>query len=68
VNSFIKKPFLHGPGRHPFCNLSGSGGFPSEITRWLRDLPAPSLKKRLFPFHLGLPCGSAVVFGSGRLK
>ena len=30
------------------------------------DLSALSHKKRLLPFHLSLPCGSAVVSGLGR--
>lgn len=67
VNSLIKKPCLHGPGRHPFRDLSRSGGFPPIIGRRVRwYFSAPSLNERFLPFHLGLPCGSAVVSGYGR--
>ena len=31
VNSLIKKPFLHWPGCHLFCEMSGSGGSASII-------------------------------------
>jgi hypothetical protein len=69
VNSLIQKQCLHGPGCHPFRYLSGSRGFPSIIGRRLeRYLSAPSPKKRLLPFHFGLPCGSAVVYGFGRSR
>jgi hypothetical protein len=52
VNSFVKKPRLHGPGCHPFCDLSGSSGFPPIIgCRLQRCLTAPSPKKRFLPFH-----------------
>jgi hypothetical protein len=45
MSSFIKKPFLHGLGCHPFCELSGSGGFPSKMVRRVRrHLSTPSLK------------------------
>jgi hypothetical protein len=44
-------------------------GFPSIIgCRLRRYLAAPSPKKCLLPFHCGLPCGSAVVSGSGRSR
>jgi hypothetical protein len=65
VDSLIEQPCLHGPGRHPFRDLSSSGGFASIIASWLRYFLVPSPKKRLFPFHFGLPCGSAVVPGCG---
>ena len=45
VSSFIEKPCLHGPGRHPFRDLSGSGGLPSIICRRLRYIFAPGPKK-----------------------
>jgi hypothetical protein len=67
VNSLFEKPCLDGLGCHPFRDLSGSRGFSSIIgCRLGQYLSAPSPKKRLLPFHFGLPCGSAVVFGSGR--
>ena len=53
VDSLIEQPCLHCPGRHPFRDLSGSGGFASIIASWLRYFLVPSPKKRLFPFHLG---------------
>ena len=53
VDSLIEQPCLHGSGRHPFRDLSGSGGFASIIARWLRYFFVPSPKKRLFPFHFG---------------
>jgi hypothetical protein len=60
VNSLIEKPCLHAPGCHPFCHLPGSGRFPTIIGCRLRPcLSAPCPKKRLLPFHLGLPGGSA---------
>jgi hypothetical protein len=31
VNSLIEKQCLHGPGCHPFRDLSGLSGFPSII-------------------------------------
>jgi hypothetical protein len=65
VDSLIEQPCLHGPGRHPFRDLSGSGGSASIIAGWLRYFFVPSPKKRLFPFQFGLPCGSAVVPGCG---
>jgi hypothetical protein len=59
VNSLIEKPCLHGPGCHPFRGLSGLSGFPSIIgCRLRRYFSAPSRKKRLLPFHFGLPYGS----------
>ena len=65
VNSLVEKQRLHGPGRHPFRGLSGLRGFPSIIgCRLRRYLAAPSPKKRLLPFHFGLP----VVTGFGRSR
>jgi hypothetical protein len=69
VNSLIEKPCLEDLGCHPFRDLSGSRGFPSIIGCRLGRYPsAPSPKKRLIPFHFCLPCGSAVVSGSGRSR
>jgi hypothetical protein len=69
MNSLIEKQCLHGLGCHPFCDLSGASGFPSIIgSRLGRYFAAPSPQKRLLPFHFGLPCGSAVVSGSGRSR
>jgi hypothetical protein len=54
VSGLLEQPCSHGLGRHPFCDLSGSGGLPSIIGRRLRRyLSAPSPDKRLFPFHFG---------------
>jgi hypothetical protein len=53
VDSLIEQPCLHCPGRHPFRDLSGSGGFASIIAGWLRYFFVPSPEKRLFPFHFG---------------
>ena len=56
VDSLIEKPCLHGPGRHLFRDLSGSGGFASIIGGRVRQyLSAPSPDKNLFPFHFGCP-------------
>jgi hypothetical protein len=67
VNGLVTKPCLHGPGRHPLRDLSGSGGLASIIGRRVRRyLSAPSPHKSLFPFHFCLPFGCAVVSGSGR--
>jgi hypothetical protein len=65
ANSLIEKPCLYGLGCHPFRDLADSGRSPSIIGRRLRRyLSAPSPKKRLLPFHVGLPW-SAVVSGFG---
>ena len=54
VNSLIEEPCFHRAGCRPFRYLSGSRGFPSIMSRYLRRcLPAPSPNKRLFPFHFG---------------
>jgi len=63
VNSLIKKPCLYGPGRHPFRDLSGSGGLASIMGRRLRYFSAPSPNQGLLPFHFGLPYGSAAASG-----
>jgi hypothetical protein len=69
MDSLIKKPCLHGPGCHPFRDSSGSRALPSKIgCRLRRCLSTPSPDKSLLPFHLGLPCGCAVVSGFGRFK
>ena len=69
MSSLIKKPRLHGSGRRLFRSLSRSGGFSSVVGRRLRRrLPVPIPKKRFLPFHLGLPCGFAVVLGSDRFE
>jgi hypothetical protein len=69
MNSLIEEPCLHGPGCHPFRYLSRSIGFPSIMAcRLGRNFSAPSPEKRLVPFHFGLPLGSAVVSGFGRLR
>src|SRR5204863_6050315 len=51
----------------PSATRRGSSGLLPIIDREVRRyLSALSHKKRLLPFHLSLPCGSAVVSGLGR--
>jgi hypothetical protein len=67
ANGVIEQPCLHSPGCRSFRDPPGSTGLPPVIGRGVRrHLSAPSHKQRLLPFHLGLPCGSAVVSGLGR--
>jgi hypothetical protein len=65
----LREAVLSWPGSSPLPRSVGLGSFPPIIGRRLRrGLSAPSPKKRLIQFHLVLPCGYAVVFGSGRSR
>ena len=67
TTSVIEQPYLHGLGCRSFRDPSGSSGLPPIIGRGVRQyLSTPSHKQRLLPFHLGVPCGSAVVSGLRR--